>query len=366
MPTGHTHDDVDGCFGVVKVYVFAKKPIATFSQFKKTLKSTFKDINIKCIVHDFLVVCPSYQQLYEPCLDSLLGDLHILEATMHQWRFEAVAECGLFPLGVKTCYKPYSSDVVVVFEQRPKSQCLSPIGQATGLEPFTMYTRWRPSREDDPVRNVEGFYLLKGMPHVETETLSPVKFPEGSVQSILNTLNAVMTTYSTESDADIRKEWNMWAEERVPTLDQTAEAYVTALQFKNPPIPFIIPMKGLLLDKRMRLVSVPWLNEPLPAESRDLPLIEWPQQLIAATNSVRSEMNRQPMPFRVYLPSDVALVEAKNQYEMATITVYNNTIGYRSTRFTIDVLSSMLWQRCSYQGSVPSISAGTLLLNNPE
>ena len=41
---------------------------------------------------------------------------------------------------------------VIEFDKKCKSECLSSIGQATGLEPRTLYVAWRPSVNDDPNR----------------------------------------------------------------------------------------------------------------------------------------------------------------------------------------------------------------------
>ena len=81
--------------------------------------------------------------------------------TQHQWRFIAVKVDSMFPLGCKTTFRAYSSDQVVEFIKKPKSQCISKVGRYTGLECVTLYCRWYPSPECDKNRiGVEGFYLL--------------------------------------------------------------------------------------------------------------------------------------------------------------------------------------------------------------
>jgi hypothetical protein len=234
LPSGHTHDDVDAGFGIIKKYVFSIHHIDSFSKFRSDLQDAFRNNDgSRCIVHDYIVVCPNYKKLYDGVLDSQLGDLHIMENTMHQWKFEAVKPSQYFPLGVKTCYKPYSSNEVVVFELRPKGQCLSPIGQATGLEPFSLYMRWRPAPDDDPTRpGIEGYYLLKGMPHCPDGTLPPVDFPEGSSASIASTIASIKEEFS--NDPAVREEWSDWAERYAPRSDDAA-AYLTFLGQQNPP-----------------------------------------------------------------------------------------------------------------------------------
>jgi hypothetical protein len=63
-----------------------------------------------------------------------------------------VEESHWFPWGVKTTYRAYSSDRVVEFDVKCKDECLHEIGQATGLEPRTLYVAWRPSVDDSADR----------------------------------------------------------------------------------------------------------------------------------------------------------------------------------------------------------------------
>jgi len=104
---------------------------------------------MKCFVHDMLVVVPDYKHFYDGCIDEQFGDAFTLIDTMHQWKFEAVViHPQYFPHGVKTTYRAYSSDKVIEFDKKCKDECLHPIGQATGLEPRTLYVAWRPSVDD--------------------------------------------------------------------------------------------------------------------------------------------------------------------------------------------------------------------------
>jgi hypothetical protein len=112
-----------------------------------------QETGLKCFVHDMLVVIPDYKRFYDGCIDEKLADAFTLIDTMHQWKFEAVAiHAQYFPHGVKTTYRAYSADKVIEFDKKCKSECLSSIGQATGLEPRTLYVAWRPSVNDDPNR----------------------------------------------------------------------------------------------------------------------------------------------------------------------------------------------------------------------
>jgi hypothetical protein len=108
---------------------------------------------MQCFVQDMVVVIPDYKQFYDQSIDHKIGDAYTLIDTMHQWKFEAVAIHPMyFPHGVKTSYRAYSADQVVEFDKKCTAECLHPIGQATGLEPRTVFVAWRPSVDDCPDR----------------------------------------------------------------------------------------------------------------------------------------------------------------------------------------------------------------------
>lgn len=118
------------------------------------MESAFlQETGMQCFVHAMVTVIPDYKKFYDGCIDVKLADAFVLIDTMHQWKFEAFAIHPLyFPHGVKTSYRAYSGDKVIEFDKKCKDECLHPIGQATGLEPRTLYVAWRPSVDDDPER----------------------------------------------------------------------------------------------------------------------------------------------------------------------------------------------------------------------
>ena len=161
LPTGHTHDDIDACFAIIWHYFISFNTIDTFSQFKGGVESAFRqETGMQCFVHQMIVVIPDYKSFYGDCVDPKFADAFTLIDTMHQWKFEAVAiHPTYFPHGVKTSYRAYSSDKVVEFDKKCKDECLHPIGQATGLEPRTLYIAWRPSVDDCIDRQVLLYYV---------------------------------------------------------------------------------------------------------------------------------------------------------------------------------------------------------------
>jgi hypothetical protein len=151
---------------------------------------------------------------------------------MLQWCFEAVNSTQYFPMGVKVTYRPFSADRAIVFEFKNKNECLHPVGMATGMEPVTLYNTWRPTGQDDPMRpGIEGFFLLRNMPH-RVEDLPPVAFPPDCCDEIRKTLpeiNKINKTYEASNDRVIREEWNRWAEKFAPRSSSSSD-YIQQLR----------------------------------------------------------------------------------------------------------------------------------------
>jgi hypothetical protein len=77
LPVGHTHDDIDGCFGIIWKYWYKYRNINNFSEFRQGVEQAFKDEDgTKCFVYDWTMIVPDYKQCYDPVLDSRLSELH--------------------------------------------------------------------------------------------------------------------------------------------------------------------------------------------------------------------------------------------------------------------------------------------------
>lgn len=360
LPTGHTHDDIDAVFGVISHYLLSFDTIHTFEQFRVGLEKAFKhDKGLLCHVYDWLVCIPDYKRFYDAVLDKQLADFAKLEETMHVWRFDAVQVSQWFPMGVKTCNKAYSSDQVIEFIKKGRDECLSPIGAATGLEPVTVYCPWRPAPDDDPLRpGIEGYYLLKGIPHAINGTLQPQPLVENSHQVFQKTLRYVREAYNPANDSAILKEWDEWARIYCPISD-SAEEYLALLKSRNKP--WHIPLRNILLDSAVTIVNPAWLyNQPLVVRPSYTPLFEWPEVLAAAMNSVQTEMNLHPHPPRLFSPSDTQLVLDRNIYkETVTGLYYEGKL--RSPGFTNLKLLQLLRKKIGYKGEIPSSPSSAII-----
>jgi len=101
---------------------------------------------------------------------------------------------------MQVTYRFCCSEQVVEIQKQSKENCVTIIGQLTGLEPCTVVCRWYPAAEGigmDPLRpGIEGFHLLRNFPLLRTPEQAPLaKFPEQSREKVDKTLNEIQTKY---------------------------------------------------------------------------------------------------------------------------------------------------------------------------
>ena len=107
--------------------------VHTPQQYNAAVEKAFDgtDNKWKCEVEDVYVVA-DYKSFFKPCIDSKFGRWTKEEWTQLQVKCEAVILSDLFPNGVATSYKKFSSDRVVGIEKRPKAECKTRLGLLTG------------------------------------------------------------------------------------------------------------------------------------------------------------------------------------------------------------------------------------------
>lgn len=300
LPTGHTHEDIDACFALVWT-CFRNKPCETLQGYKDIIEGQLSNTRLNAKVVDVFVI-PTWHEFFEGCIDTKLSKLHHDLQTQHQWRFEAV-ESIHFPTGCKTTYKAYSSDRVVELIKKPKQQCITEVGQYTGLEPTTLFCPWYPAAHgigSDPLRQgVEGFYLLRAIPHAVT--LPPCQFPPNARIAINATLSEVREKYNIIDQNDIRVAWDTWAADWAPTTD-SSEDYIARMMTRR--LVYHIPLKSIILNSKIRL-QTKWCLALATAEID--PLFKWPEVYGLSMNSVVSDFNTNAPDPRMYASSDEIL-----------------------------------------------------------
>lgn len=342
LPTGHTHEDIDACFALVWL-CFRNKPCETLQGYKKIIEETLDSTSLNAKVIDVYII-PSWQTFFDGCIDSRLSKLHHDIQTQHQWRFEAVQSVH-FPAGCKTTYKAYSSDQVVEFIKKPKQQCISQIGQYIGLEPTTLFCPWYPAARgcgSDPRRQgIEGFYLLRKIPHCENNTLPPCPFPPNARASINATLSEVRSRYDINDDAIIREAWSSWASDWAPQSDDVND-YI--IRMKERRLAYYIPLKNILL-KSNKILETSWSIALNVAEINAQ--FQWPTVFAMSMNSVVTDFNPNASDPRLYVMSDNMLQGDILSFSERRVLYYEQVASMNSA-----TLISKLKQKLTFDGKV--------------
>jgi hypothetical protein len=351
LPTGHTHSDIDAVFAIIWK-LFRTSPCVTLQEYKRLIEKALVESALGDVKMIDCMVVPDYKHLLESCIDSKLALLHKEELTQHQWRFESVEPSAYFPVGVKTTYRAYCSDQVVEFIKKPKMQCLSVIGQFTGLEPVTTIVRWYPAAEINPDQPVEGFYLLRSLPDCAEPFLKPQPFPEGCAGAISLTINAVHKYFDIVNDKSVREEWKAWSILWRPMSD-SADDYVRRLQQRRQV--YHQPLKAMLYDPTKEIITHHWdFVAPLAANIN--PDFQWPPILAAAMNSVQSEFNTNLARPRLLTYTDPELLQCIADFKIVTVPYYESILTISKPKLLI-----ILLRRIYFRGDVPS-STGMHLL----
>lgn len=164
LPVGHTHSDIDACFGHTWKWMRGR-PIETLDDYFHGIKKTFESTSLNPHVK-FVYAIPNFQAFLDDHIDKDLGQYTKTESTQLCWRIQAVETSVMFPLGIKTLHRKYCSDRVIELFKKDPSECHSLIGRSIGLEPMTYCSKWFPEKNNDlPGRfGIEGFYILTSIP----------------------------------------------------------------------------------------------------------------------------------------------------------------------------------------------------------
>ena len=161
LPVGHTHEDIDAQFGHIWTW-FRTCPCLTLDQYREGIEECFRASSVKLSFRDIYVI-PNYFKFMKGHFDDI-DRWAKRDLTVHQFYFSRVPASVYFPLGVRVLYRDYVSDKVVEFKPTERNRAVTRVGQLTGFDPVTHYSRWYPDENTIPFRSVAGFSIL----HVST------------------------------------------------------------------------------------------------------------------------------------------------------------------------------------------------------
>lgn len=311
-----------------------------------------------------MYVVAGYEQWLDNSIDDKLKYLHREIQTQHQWRFEAVDLSVQFPFGVKTTFRAYSSSKVVEFEKKDKRVAMTPIGQETGLDPYTLYCTWQPeaygANSQVDRQGIEGTYILSNIPDGKIPVLD---FVDQSQHYVTQFMKRIRQTY--EYGGDIRVEWDEWYEsiaprllpdaDKIDTVVESAASYVIRLGLSdNEDVRKLVvsPMTRLLSSKVLKNNNQYWKISTTKEEVYDL-TFTWPEQLKAAMNSVQTSLNKNPHAPRLSAVADQQLLEWRETFSTSTEPFFDR-VNESSTK---DDIVAMVRRYISYSGEGMSYSS---------
>jgi hypothetical protein len=199
----------------------------------------------------------------------------------------------------------------VEFEKQSKGLCLSPIGMATGLEPRVVFVEWRPASDDvqdDPARKgVRGTYLLQGDP---SGVFCFAEVVENAKEQMDASSAEILSVFVTAEDEDISSWWKEFFRIYTPPADGSNFVDHLTRNMKKPHI----PLQNLLQYADVKVIDPVWKDRPPVVYRSAAEYIDWPDALLAATNSVRTSLNSNPPEPRLFLPSDTFLIDQRILY----------------------------------------------------
>ena len=350
LPTGHTHEDIDACFAHIWRGM-RQRIVHTVDEYVEGIKKIFNG-KLETTVADVYII-PEFSKFFGGHIDKHLSNYAKEEYTQHQFKFDCVDCSADFPLGCRVMYRAYASDKIVEFVTKAPAQCLSPIGQLTGLEPHTVLVTWGPKRSSTINSNnvVVGFYLLRSIPVLDQGCLFPPKeFLKGSMEAFAATVAEAKGRFKHNDGLFIA--WSDWSSTYVVPEGTTALQYATSTDHR---IFYRVPFLQIFRSKE--IMNPDWaihLTAELEVGDEDF---KWPEQLAAAMHSVQFSFQRMHIPCRVFQPMDTELRDRLKHYASKSEVYYSDQY-LNSAKFVLDVLKDMLKQRIMDDGSSHVIGSG--------
>lgn len=352
LPPGHTHEDIDACFGHIWKHM-CKKDVSTPTQYKEFIEKAFSDREkLNAVVEDVFVL-PNYVKYFDGHIDAKLARYAKEQHTKLQWTFEAVDISEHFRTGVKVLYRAYSTERTIEFRCLPKNECISPIGQLTGLDPVVVYHKWFPDENTFESRQgIKGFNVLTSLPGITKAQANsgeslfvPVEFVQNSEQAINACLIECLQYFavgSAEYDA-----WLYW-KDNFSTHQGSSVDYVAKHGMYVPLENFFGKGNGTY----NRNTSYWTLDVKRQMYNSDV--FKYPQILGASLASVACRFNNHPPQPRHYVSLDKEIAVNTDRFKSLTPAYYASLLENR--KYTNASLQKILKSRVGPNGVIPQLT----------
>jgi len=194
LPVGHTHEDIDGMFGVIwqhnKMFNILTPQKQAFLTRKAFAHRIAKGFEVE--VEDVFAV-PDYRKYITPnsWLKRVFKTTKDEPYTQLQFTVEKVPVSEHFPLGVRTMYKAYATDSAIEIIRKGIVPFIVPPRSTIGLMALRVDSYNRPT-SDDNNGGPEGARVMNNLPRdpLQVAAFKPIKVKEGK-----NTVQVDAKTY---------------------------------------------------------------------------------------------------------------------------------------------------------------------------
>jgi hypothetical protein len=209
LPVGHTHEDIDSKFALIWKRM-RDAFILTPQHYSEAVVTSLTTLKLACQVHNIFAI-PNYTKYIDSYLDKKLGRYAKRgrtgqDWTQLQWTFVAVPMSVHFPCGVKTTYRKYACDEVILIMKNKDSP--------TGFEVCDLKVADFPALATDCPA---GMHVLHSLPTVGVN-MEPEPFVTGSRQVLEDVVKQVAKKFG-NSHPEVLLEWIQFRDEAAPQND---------------------------------------------------------------------------------------------------------------------------------------------------
>jgi len=223
LPVGHTHEDIDGRFGVLSMQI-RDQSIETTQKFFAEARFAFRG---ECDI-TYIAAIYAYKEFYEAFLDK-----HIMvkkqDYTNLGFRFQRLSEAEREDdrynhlLDVKVNYKKVAQDITV--DLRPMNPLYNETSESTNAScfyPVALLSYWQPEKSIYERDQLPGISFMVQRPHGTPKPLECAKW----VDAERRFMGDMRKKYHLTSEEYIFKSWEAHYREHMPTVPNS-----------NPPVP---------------------------------------------------------------------------------------------------------------------------------
>ena len=232
-----------------------------------------------------------------------------------------------------------------------------------------VYNTWQPEpfwpNSIEGRQGIEGYYLLAHIDKLSWEEPKPEPLVETSMASLRKTVKAVRNDQAAfPAGSSNRMAWDRWSHQYIlpevvndPNQNET-ELYKEHLARRG--VAYKSPLKYILFNEKSENNARNWdLADASKVINKEF---EYPYVLQAAMNSVRTELQQDPLEPRLTAITDNLLSSNIDKFETKTNTFYKALTTTTRGGITIEMIKAMIKRFYSYDACGYAVSGSKAIL----